>query len=153
MRIQAYVLLYVKLAFVYLTRTSNHQQMPWADACTHARTHKQTNTLSFPLLQNLPALVKKIMQASVKPIDKQYSEVSPTYFFHITLAAGCICFPQGLRELQKNMLHLIPDQRPSIEDIMAEPLIINALINLYTDIGRLPCSNRYLFFVVCTCSI
>ena len=49
---------------------------------------------------------------------------------------------QGLKQLQHNMLQLNPDDRPSIEDIMAEPFVINALINLYTDIGRLPCTNR-----------
>lgn len=71
---------------------------------------------------NLPALVNKIMQANVKPIDQQYSK--------------------GLEQLLKTMLQLNPDDRPSIEDIMAEPFVINALINLYTDIGRLPCTNR-----------
>ena len=109
---------------------------------THMHMHTYANLFH---LQNLPALVNKIMHASVKPIDKQYSKVSPTHFFH-TSAAGCvrICFPQGLHELQNNMLQLVPELRPSIENIMAEPLVINALINLYTDIGRLPCSNRYL---------
>ena len=36
------------------------------------------------------------------------------------------------------MLSLKPDDRPSIEQIMADPTTANAVVNLYTDIGRLP---------------
>ena len=111
--------------------------------CTYSHMH-----CHCPHVQNLPALVNKIMHASVKPIDEQYSKVSPTHYcYTAATSAGCISSPQGLCELQKNMLQLNPDLRPGIEDIMAEPLVINALINLYTDIGRLPCSNRYISHV------
>ena len=81
------------------------------------------------------------MQANVKPIDQQYSKVSSTQF----VLRDNLPHPlaQGLEQLLKSMLQLNPDDRPSIEDIMAESFVINALINLYTDIGRLPCTNRY----------
>ena len=80
------------------------------------------------------------MQANVKPIDQLYSNVSSTHFLSRDYSAPPLL--QGLQQLLKSMLQLNPDDRPSIEDIMAEPFVINALINLYTDIGRLPCTNR-----------
>ncbi len=46
--------------------------------------------------------------------------------------------PQGLQSLIMRMLSLKPDDRPSIEQIMADPTTANAVVNLYTDIGRLP---------------
>ena len=45
---------------------------------------------------------------------------------------------QGLQSLITRTLSLKPDDRPSIEQIMADPITVNAVVNLYTDIGRLP---------------
>lgn len=73
--------------------------------------------------QNLSALVLKIMQglAAVAPMDKRYSK--------------------GLQELIHSLLQRNPDDRPGIENIMAMPIMVNPLMNLCTDIGRLPCSR------------
>jgi NIMA (never in mitosis gene a)-related kinase len=72
---------------------------------------------------NLPALVMKIMQGSVEPIDKRYSK--------------------GLQLLINKLLSLKPSDRPSIEQIMAEPILANSIVNLFTDIGRLPCHKPH----------
>ena len=76
-----------------------------------------------PWLQNLPALVLKIMQAAagISPIPSRYSE--------------------GLRDLINSMLQRNPDDRPNIENIMANPVVVNILVNLGTDVGRLPCTR------------
>ena len=65
----------------------------------------------------------KIMQASdaIKPINTKYST--------------------GLQQLINSMLQRNPDDRPSIESIMAIPVVVNALVNLGTDVGRLPCGK------------
>ncbi|XP_060704102.1 serine/threonine-protein kinase Nek8 [Hemiscyllium ocellatum] len=64
---------------------------------------------------NLPALVLKIMSGTFAPISDQYS-------------------PE-LRQLILNMLSLDPSKRPQLSEIMAQPICIRALLNLYTDIG------------------
>ncbi|XP_006811323.1 serine/threonine-protein kinase Nek8-like [Saccoglossus kowalevskii] len=65
---------------------------------------------------NLPALVLKIMRGTFSPISEEYSE--------------------NLRILILSMLHLDPNKRPTISQIMAEPIVINSLMDLYTDIGK-----------------
>lgn len=67
------------------------------------------------LLQNLPALVLKIMSGTFAPISDRYS-------------------PE-LRQLILNMLNLDPSKRPQLNEIMALPICIGPLLNLYTDIG------------------
>ena len=81
------------------------------------------SNFSFFWLQNLPALVLKIMQAAagISPIPSCYSE--------------------GLRDLINSMLQRNPDDRPNIENIMANPVVVNILVNLGTDVGRLPCTR------------
>ncbi|XP_041054140.1 serine/threonine-protein kinase Nek8 isoform X3 [Carcharodon carcharias] len=64
---------------------------------------------------NLPALVLKIMSGTFAPISDQYS-------------------PE-LRQLILSMLSLDPSKRPQLSEIMAQPICIRALLNLYTDIG------------------
>uniref|UniRef100_UPI00398F6BD1 serine/threonine-protein kinase Nek8 isoform X1 n=1 Tax=Pristiophorus japonicus TaxID=55135 RepID=UPI00398F6BD1 len=64
---------------------------------------------------NLPALVLKIMSGTFAPISDQYS-------------------PE-LRQLILGMLSLDPSKRPQLSEIMAQPICIRALLNLYTDIG------------------
>ncbi|XP_035698278.1 serine/threonine-protein kinase Nek8-like isoform X2 [Branchiostoma floridae] len=64
---------------------------------------------------NLPALVLKIMRGTFAPISDRYSE--------------------DLRRLILSMLHLDPSKRPTITQIMAQPIVITALIGLYTDLG------------------
>lgn len=65
------------------------------------------------------------MQASaaLAPIDSRYSK--------------------GLHDLITCIMQKAPNDRPSVENIMAFPVVINALMNLCTDIGRLPCT-RYV---------
>ncbi|KAJ8306380.1 hypothetical protein KUTeg_016925 [Tegillarca granosa] len=67
---------------------------------------------------NLPALILKIMRGTFAPISEIYSE--------------------DLRTLILSMLHLDPNRRPHINQIMAQPIVINALMNLHTDMGKLP---------------
>jgi len=63
------------------------------------------------------------MRGSVTPIAEQYSD--------------------SLRQLIQDMLNLDPSKRPTIDQIIAQPFILNTLLTLYTDFGRIPC-NRLL---------
>ncbi|XP_060602360.1 serine/threonine-protein kinase Nek8-like [Ruditapes philippinarum] len=72
---------------------------------------------------NLPALILKIMRGTFAPISEHYSE--------------------ELRSLILSMLHLDPNKRPDINQIMAQPIIINALINIHTDMGKVPCARMH----------
>uniref|UniRef100_A0A3Q3R0R4 Serine/threonine-protein kinase Nek8 n=1 Tax=Monopterus albus TaxID=43700 RepID=A0A3Q3R0R4_MONAL len=65
---------------------------------------------------NLPALVLKIMSGTFAPISDRYS-------------------PE-LRQLILNMLNLDPSKRPQLNEIMALPICIRPLLNLYADIGN-----------------
>uniref|UniRef100_A0A8K9UXI5 Serine/threonine-protein kinase Nek8 n=1 Tax=Oncorhynchus mykiss TaxID=8022 RepID=A0A8K9UXI5_ONCMY len=65
---------------------------------------------------NLPALVLKIMSGTFAPISDRYST--------------------ELRQLIMNMLNLDPSKRPQLNEIMAHPVCIRPLLNLYTDIGN-----------------
>uniref|UniRef100_A0A8B9R7Q0 Serine/threonine-protein kinase Nek8 n=2 Tax=Astyanax mexicanus TaxID=7994 RepID=A0A8B9R7Q0_ASTMX len=65
---------------------------------------------------NLPALVLKIMSGTFAPISDRYS-------------------PE-LRQLILTMLNLDPSKRPQLNEIMALPICIRPLLNLYTDIGN-----------------
>lgn len=75
--------------------------------------------------QNLPALVLKIMSGTFAPISDRYS-------------------PE-LRQLILNMLNLDPSKRPQLNEIMALPICIRPLLNLYTDIGNVK-MRRYSLF-------
>ncbi|XP_069125944.1 serine/threonine-protein kinase Nek8-like [Argopecten irradians] len=70
---------------------------------------------------NLPALILKIMRGTFAPISETYSE--------------------ELRSLILSMLHLDPNKRPHINQIMAQPIVSNALLNLHTEMGKLPCTR------------
>jgi NIMA (never in mitosis gene a)-related kinase len=70
---------------------------------------------------NLPALVLKIIRGNFSPIPERYS-------------------PE-LRRLILSMLALDPTKRPGIPDIMAQPVVVNALFDLPTDVGRVPCTR------------
>lgn len=70
----------------------------------------------FIILQNLPALVLKIMSETFAPISDRYS-------------------PE-LRQLIMNMLNLDPSKRPQLNEIMANPVCIKPLLNLFADIGN-----------------
>ncbi|KAH3849775.1 serine/threonine-protein kinase Nek8-like [Dreissena polymorpha] len=72
---------------------------------------------------NLPALILKIMRGTFAPISEHYSN--------------------ELRSLILSMLHLDPGKRPDINQIMAQPIIINAIINIHTDLGKIPCARTY----------
>ncbi|XP_065833929.1 serine/threonine-protein kinase Nek8-like isoform X2 [Oscarella lobularis] len=75
---------------------------------------------------NLPALVLKIMRGTFAPISPRYSE--------------------DLKQLILSMLHLDPNQRPTLTQVMSQPIVVHALINLQTDIGRVRCNSRTLPF-------
>ncbi|XP_044528780.1 serine/threonine-protein kinase Nek8 isoform X3 [Gracilinanus agilis] len=64
---------------------------------------------------NLPALVLKIMSGTFAPISDRYST--------------------ELRQLVLSLLSLDPARRPPLSHIMAQPLCVRALLNLYTDVG------------------
>ncbi|XP_036625079.1 serine/threonine-protein kinase Nek8 [Trichosurus vulpecula] len=66
---------------------------------------------------NLPALVLKIMSGTFAPISDRYSI--------------------ELRQLVLSLLSLEPSQRPPLSHIMAQPLCVRALLNLYTDVGSI----------------
>lgn len=70
---------------------------------------------------NLPALVLKIIRGNFSPIPERYS--------------------LELRRLILSMLSLDPNKRPAIPQIMAQPIVINALFDLPTDVGRVPCTR------------
>ena len=72
--------------------------------------------------QSLPALILKIMRGTIGSIAEHYSE--------------------ELGELILSTLHLDPNKRPSINQHMATPIVMNAILNLYTDFGMVPC-RRY----------
>jgi len=67
---------------------------------------------------NLPALILKIMRGTFSPISSHYS--------------------RQLQDLIRRMLHLDPTKRPTIAQIMAEPILINTIMNLHTDVGKVP---------------
>ncbi len=50
-------------------------------------------------------------------------------------------YTKGLRDLIACIMLKSPGDRPSVENIMAFPVVVNALMNLCTDIGRLPCTR------------
>ena len=65
----------------------------------------------------------KIMQASValRPLES--------------------CYSRGLKDLIYSLLQRNPDDRPDVHLAMANPFVVNPLMNLSTDIGRLPCTR------------
>ena len=70
---------------------------------------------------NLPALVLKIMKGNFNPISERYSE--------------------DFKNLILSMLQIDPAKRPTLPQIMAQPVVVNALFNLRTDLGRVPCNR------------
>ena len=50
-------------------------------------------------------------------------------------------YSSSLCSLVHAMLQRNPDDRPNVESIMANPVVVNALVNLGTDVGRLPCAT------------
>ncbi|XP_014773599.1 serine/threonine-protein kinase Nek8 isoform X1 [Octopus bimaculoides] len=67
---------------------------------------------------NLPALIIKIVGGTFEPIPDIYSEES--------------------RSLILSMLHRDPSRRPTINQIITQPRIINHVLYLYTDWGKIP---------------
>ena len=70
-------------------------------------------------VQNLPALVMKIMRGSIAPISDRYSD--------------------ELKRLLLQMLHLDPAKRPTINQVIAEPIVIKMLANVSMEMGRVKC--------------
>ena len=96
----------------------NQKSDIWALGCV---LYEQTTLKRAFEASNLPALVMKITKGNFAPISERYSE--------------------NLRNLIESMLHLVPSQRPTINDIMALPIVTSALFDLATDVGRVPCSR------------
>ncbi|CAG5116155.1 unnamed protein product [Candidula unifasciata] len=65
---------------------------------------------------NLPALILKIMRGTFAPVSTRYS-------------------PQ-LRDLILSMLRLDPAKRPTLSQIMAQPFLINTLVSISTELGK-----------------
>ena len=61
------------------------------------------------------------MKGNFSPISERYSE--------------------ELKNLILSMLQIDQAKRPTLPQIMAQPLLVNALFNLRTDIGRVPCNR------------
>lgn len=55
-------------------------------------------------------------------------------------------YSDELRQIILSMLHLDPHRRPNINQIMAQPIVLNALMNLYTDFGKVPCRRLVMNF-------
>ncbi|XP_065070111.1 serine/threonine-protein kinase Nek8-like [Rhopilema esculentum] len=76
-------------------------------------------TLKRPFdADNISAIVCKIMKGQYQPISEHYS--------------------QELKQLITSLLHLDPARRPNVNKIMAQTVMINSLLDLSTDIGRVP---------------
>lgn len=73
--------------------------------------------------QTLPALILKIMKGSFTPPAEHYSD--------------------DLKRLILWLLEQDPERRPRIPQVMATPIVINALLYLYTDMGKLPCRRAH----------
>lgn len=58
-----------------------------------------------------------------------------------TFAPIAETYSEELRSLILSMLHLDPNKRPHINQIMAQPIVVNALLNLHTEMGKLPCTR------------
>jgi len=69
--------------------------------------------------QTLPALILRIMRGTFAPISEHYSD--------------------NLRQLILDMLHLDPNKRPTICQIMAQPMILDVILTIYTDFGKIQC--------------
>ena len=51
-------------------------------------------------------------------------------------------YSRELSELIIDMLRLDPTKRPQINEIMCHPLVINAYMSYYADMGMIPIANR-----------
>ena len=63
--------------------------------------------------------MKKVIRREFAPMPTHYSE--------------------ELRVLVKELLSVEPTKRPNVDIILASPVLINALMDLETDVGRIPC--------------
>lgn len=69
------------------------------------------------MFQNLPALVKKILTGAVPPImTGKYSD--------------------DVKELVNSLLSREPERRPSIQQVLANPVLVNTFMDLPINIGR-----------------
>ena len=48
-------------------------------------------------------------------------------------------YSEELKDLVKNIIVVDPAKRPNVASILAAPVLINALLDLDTDVGRIPC--------------
>ncbi|XP_045119284.1 serine/threonine-protein kinase Nek8-like [Portunus trituberculatus] len=74
--------------------------------------------------ETLPALIMKIMRGIFAPIHPHYS--------------------QEMRAFLHLLLHIDAAQRPTIDQVLAQPLIFSPLLRLHADLGMLHCASRPL---------
>lgn len=68
------------------------------------------------MFQTLVGLVKAITSGSVHPIDLTVYE-------------------RGMQDLVDSMLSVLPDKRPSIQELMGKMIILPMIYNLFLDAG------------------
>ncbi|KAG0713065.1 Serine/threonine-protein kinase Nek8 [Chionoecetes opilio] len=74
--------------------------------------------------ETLPALIMKIMRGIISPIHAHYT--------------------QEMRGFLQLLLHMDPAQRPTIAQVLAQPLVFPSLLRLHADLGMIHCVSRPL---------
>ncbi|XP_065181132.1 serine/threonine-protein kinase Nek8-like isoform X2 [Sycon ciliatum] len=95
----------------------NQKSDVWALGCILYELASRNRAFEAP---SLPALVMKIMRGTFAPISSHYSE--------------------DLRRLILNMLHTDPRQRPSTQEVLAQPICMKTFFGLQCSLGLLPLS-------------
>lgn len=90
----------------------------------------------------VPQYVSEPSKACGAPEQKQSAAA---FYFHFvlkimrgTFSPVSDTYSKQLKDLILSVLHQDPQQRPTLNGILALPVCQNALVNLHTDIGRLP---------------